>query len=278
MSPSVTEILMSPEIATDLLETNKMNRKVRQDWVDYLALEMAEGRWHINGDTFKVDATGVLADGQHRCLAVIKANYSYPAILVEDIEPEARLTMDDPMRRKFADDLVMNGRGPNANLKEAVLRKILVWQDVKGFAASSARTGRARLAGEFPKYRDEIDDAMALAFSHHKTPLGDSVGTFIAWLLLRNAPADVVHKFFSILAIGSQSKDDRVVVALRDRILTLKADPMSGYRGARTPLVIWLTIRGWNAWVTGANTTFGMPRGRKLENPFPQPARLERGK
>lgn len=278
MSPSVQEIVLTPALAMTLLDTNKMNRKVRQDWVDYLALEMAEGRWHINGDTIKVDATGILADGQHRCMAVIKANFSYPAIMVFDIEPEARLTMDDPMRRKFADDLVMNGRGPNANLKEAVLRKILTWQDVKGFAGSRERVGRARLAGEYPKYREEIDIASALAFQHHKTPLGDSIGTFIAWLFLRNAPADVVHKFFSILAIGSQDKEDRIVVALRDRILTLKADPMMGYRGARTPLVIWLTIRGWNAWLTGQNTTYSMPRGRKLENPFPQPATLKVGK
>lgn len=121
---------LTPEFAAELLATNDMNRKVREEWVDYLASEMSEGRWQVNGDAIRIDRDGKLADGQHRCLAVIKANYSYPAIFVSELDPIARLTMDDPMHRRFADDLVMNGMGPNANLREACLRKILTWEDV----------------------------------------------------------------------------------------------------------------------------------------------------
>lgn len=275
----VAEELLTPQLAAQLLEANRMNRKIREDRVNYLAAEMSEGRWHLNGDTLKIDKTGELADGQHRCLAVIKADFAYPAILIREIEPEARLTIDEPLRRRFSDDLTMNGHGPNVVVKEVLLRRILQWNNDHGLAMGQKnRVGRARLAEEYPRYAEAMDLALSVAFSHTKTPLGDSIGAFMAWLLLQNADRKTVDKFFSIMAIGSQDERDRPVVLLRDRIIALKSDRMLGWRGAgQAPIVVWLTIRGWNAWVTGKPTTYSLPKGRVLTNPYPLPARLVKG-
>lgn len=277
LQDSVEVIALTPEFAQELLDHNKMNRVIRLDWVDYLATEMTEGRWHINGDTLVIDEEGELMDGQHRCLAVIKSGVTYPAVVIRQVAPEARLTIDDPMKRTFADDLVMNGQGPNATTREAVLRRIMVWNEYKGFAGSKRKVSRAELAGEYPKHREEIQRAIQLVWRHRKNVLGTSVGVFMAWLLMQNADERVVEKYFSILSIGSQDDNDAQIVNLRDKIIQLRADPMLGWRGAGlSPLIIWYAIRGWNNWLTGERSNISLPRGRKLTNPFPQPARLVR--
>jgi hypothetical protein len=266
-------ILLTPEIAAKLLESNKMNRKLRDYWVAYLAGEMAAGRWHINGVPIIVDEDGELVDGQHRCEAAILADYSFEVNLVTDVDPKTRLTIDDPMRRTFADDLVMNDHGPNANVKEALLRRILTWNKNHGFAAAKERVSRATLAEYFPLYSDQIDRAIRVTHKHYRQPLGNNVGAFMAWLLLEAADEKTVDYFFSVLSIGSQKPEDYMLVRLHDRIQALKAEVSFGWRGAgRSPYMIWLCITAWNAWITGkSNQILGFPRGRILTDPFPQP-------
>lgn len=268
--------MLTPELAQQLLDANKMNRRVRLDWVNHLAREMKDGLWKVNGDTIVIDTEGELANGQHRCHAVIAANYSFPVLIVRGIEPEARITIDDPWIRRFSDDLTMNGQGPNAVLKQVLLRRIILWNQDKGLAGGHSRISRTLMSQEYPKHQQAMENAIAMAFAHHRTPLGDSRAAFVAWLLLANAPVEVVDHFFSILAIGSQEERDIDVVRARDRILTIRQDPMAKGR-QNSEQMIHIAIRAWNAWLTGKTAgTYALPRGRKLENPFPQPARLQR--
>jgi hypothetical protein len=266
-------VLLTPELAADLLARNKMNRKVVQDHVDYLAGEMLAGRWIENGDPVAIDTDGVFANGQHRAHASIKAGYSFMVNLVTEVPPEARLTYDDPLRRRFSDDLTMNGRGPNTIVQESLLRRILIWNNQHGFARTGkGKIGRGELAQEYPKYRDAMLRAIAMIHRHSKAPVQGAVAAFIAWLLLDNAPEELVEHFFSVLAIGSQLPEDYQLVRLRDRIITVKAEPSMGWQGGgKSPYIIWLIIQGWNAWLTGKSSSLALPRGRKLTNPFPAP-------
>lgn len=274
----VTEVVtLTPELAAIWLETNEMNRKVKDWWVRNLAAEMTNGNWKVNGDTFVFDSDGILVDGQHRCLAVIAADFSYTAIAVRQIAPDARITIDDPMRRSFADDLTMNGMGPNAGVKDNLLRKIVAWERDGGLSGNNkVRVSRADLSRAFPAHAEGIAHAISVARPHDKrSPLTFSASVFLAWLLLQRAPEKTVQKFLSILAIGSQEPEDYVLVRLQRKLEALKTQNVylttTRVLSAAMALQVWFAIKGWNAWITGQNEAYQMPRGRRLEDPFPQP-------
>lgn len=99
------EIKMTPEMANEILERNKNNRKIRLYVVDRYARDMANGKWEINGDTIVFDESGNLTDGQHRLMAVVKAGVTVDMIAVYGIPFSA--TKDIGLPRSIADNIRM---------------------------------------------------------------------------------------------------------------------------------------------------------------------------
>ncbi len=62
--------LITPEIASELLKANTINRRIKESVVGYLAGEMKNGNFVYNGESIIVSDTGRLLDGQHRLLAI----------------------------------------------------------------------------------------------------------------------------------------------------------------------------------------------------------------
>lgn len=78
-----TEVmLVTPALATSWLEQNvkfrsldpKANRAVRSVWVDTLANRLRAGQWLLMPHGVVFAASGRLLDGQHRLMAIVKAN------------------------------------------------------------------------------------------------------------------------------------------------------------------------------------------------------------
>lgn len=71
------EILITPSLAKEILESNICNRRVSKVKLELYANEMATGNWKSGtGETIKISKNKVLIDGQHRLLAIIKSNTS----------------------------------------------------------------------------------------------------------------------------------------------------------------------------------------------------------
>lgn len=272
----IEQVSLTPDLAKVWLAQNRVNRTLRTTWVEYLAGEMRRGNWQVNGDTFVFDKEGELVDGQHRAQAVIDAEYSYQATVVYDVSPDARLTIDDPRLRRFSDDLTMNGQA-NTVQQEALLRKINTWNGSHGFASKQDRVSRTALAELYPLYAKDIRKAIEEAHRFWRAPASQSILQFMIWLLHQYGPEDMVEKYFSILAIGSQDSKDATLVRLRNRLQALKDEPQT--RGAnKSPLtatMIYFMIRGWNSWVSGSVTQFSLPSGG-LSDPYPVPLAVEK--
>lgn len=100
-------ILVTPEMAKDILKTNAHNRAVREGHVSFLAREISAGRFdYKNGESLKVDTSGRLIDGQHRLLAVIRAGKQQVLPFVTVAE-DAVKTIDMGLRRSSSDTFVM---------------------------------------------------------------------------------------------------------------------------------------------------------------------------
>lgn len=69
--------IITPAIAEKYLKQNTQNRRVKNNVVLRYAKEMLEGRWKSDTAEFiKISKTGIVLDGQHRLLAIIKADIS----------------------------------------------------------------------------------------------------------------------------------------------------------------------------------------------------------
>lgn len=136
MSTKISDIIVTPDVAADLLSQNTTNRPLSRPIVSKYARMMAMGRWIFNGDTI-TRSNGVLIDGQHRLAAVVKSGFSIRCILVDGVDAGAFATKDAGKPRTYGDLLSIGGfRNANAlGAAATTVMKILEMQrdDSAGF-------------------------------------------------------------------------------------------------------------------------------------------------
>lgn len=108
---TIERITITPELAKEWLEKyNVHNRKISTNHVQLLADEMTAGRFKDNGDVFRFNEEGILIDGQHRLLAIVKSGVSLiDAIVVRGLKAEIMDTIDSGKIRSCADKAQLSG-------------------------------------------------------------------------------------------------------------------------------------------------------------------------
>lgn len=105
---SVIEII-TPEKAREYLKRNcRNNRKIGERRVQNYAKDMAAGAWQLNGEAIKFNKDGILIDGQHRLLAVIKAGVPIKMLVIRDVDNTVSL-YDRGYSRATYSSLLMSG-------------------------------------------------------------------------------------------------------------------------------------------------------------------------
>lgn len=100
--------LITPEYAKELLANNPNNRKISKEVVEKYARAMANGEWYLNGESIAINEKGELANGQHRLTAAVKADYSFPCVVVKVLKKET-LMIDDGRVRTIGNQIDMSG-------------------------------------------------------------------------------------------------------------------------------------------------------------------------
>ena len=77
----IAPVMMTPQAAVCLLETNTANRLLRPSHVEYLTKAIHRGEFRATNDAVTVLSSGVLANGQHRLTAIVKADTPAPVLL-----------------------------------------------------------------------------------------------------------------------------------------------------------------------------------------------------
>lgn len=115
-------INLTPQVAGELLKKNKHNRKPSDRQISFYVNQMRSGLWKENGEAIIVGNDDKIKDGQHRLLAVIRANYSYRVPLITDVDSSAMDTIDTGKNRSLQDIISLNGYAyPNQKAKIAKL-------------------------------------------------------------------------------------------------------------------------------------------------------------
>lgn len=122
-------MLLTPEMATQLLEHNTHNRPIQDQHVKRIAGQIVAGKWKYNGDTIKVSVDGGVLDGQHRLWAVVESKIPIETVIVHGIEREAFSTIDTLRRpRSGADVLALNGVNRYRAATSSALQWLIRWQ------------------------------------------------------------------------------------------------------------------------------------------------------
>lgn len=103
-----TELVqVSPKVAERYLEANTKNRAVSETTIEALAEEMKAGRWRLHHQGIAFDTEGVLRDGQHRLLSIVKSGVTVPMMVTTGIDPSVFDTIDAHRPRKVGDQLIL---------------------------------------------------------------------------------------------------------------------------------------------------------------------------
>ncbi len=99
-------IELTPRMAERFLSRNyDKQRKIKYDWVETIASDIKEGRWNPNvpNSSIVLSKRGEMLDGQHRCLAVVKAGIPVKTYLTRDADEASFRDIDNSMTRKAKD-------------------------------------------------------------------------------------------------------------------------------------------------------------------------------
>lgn len=96
-------VIITPDMAQTLLRQNSKNRTVSMNRVKLYANSMRTGKWRTTHQGVAVFEDGILADGQHRLLAIVEANIPVRMLLVTGLQPDAVEGIDQHRSRSIAD-------------------------------------------------------------------------------------------------------------------------------------------------------------------------------
>ena len=102
----IERIEVTPRMAEYFLSKNyDKQRKIDRHWVETIANDIKEGRWNPNipNSALVFSKRGDMLDGQHRCLAISKAQVPVRTYAIYDADESAFRDIDNGISRKAKD-------------------------------------------------------------------------------------------------------------------------------------------------------------------------------
>ena len=253
--------LIGPDEARELLANGAPNRPVKKHHVARLATDMGNDDWGQHGNPIVRDQNGRVIDGQHRLLAVIESGATIEFCFVDGVDAAMQDSMDTGARRSLGDQLAMRGE-KNTNALASAITLAMVWElngKLVNFANFS-HAGALRFFDQHPGLRDSTNFTLQFA-KKIKYPAG--LAGAIHYRMAQLSPNDA-DLFWVLLGSGRVIENSEVIANLRDKFQTSsKSDKTAMKRVYRAAV----TVRAWNAWVTGQNLkqiSWAPQRGEKF--------------
>lgn len=221
---------ITPKRAADLLANNASNRRIRPNWVHYLAAQIKRGAWQVTTDAIGVREDGALGNGQHRLLAIVAADMPAPLLFMAGLTEEAFRVLDSGIKRSAADALgITSGLASDAALIAAIIGRALsnrVPQDVIADIVAWWEPVHRVLRDN---YTTNSKDNAGLANSSVRCGVG------LQWAVQDDPGQDYVIEQFRSMMNGETADLSRAVALLWKR--QGRARSGAGTRNERTELV-----------------------------------------
>lgn len=121
-------VSVTPEIASQLLQTQTRNRKHSPARVLEYARRIKDGEWKL-GEPWVFDDGGHLIDGQHRAQAVVKAQMPITVLILQGVPSENQEVMDLGLNRGIVDIANLQGVALNHHHVAMARAMIIPWSE-----------------------------------------------------------------------------------------------------------------------------------------------------
>lgn len=261
--PKVTWQELDKDIAEQMLGKLDSNRRLISNHIQYLAREMSEGRWQINGDTIRFSGTRLL-DGQHRLHALIQADIKIWALVVEEIAETAFSTIDTGRMRGAGDVLSSAGYRTAPFLMAAVCR--FLWYYERGFPLETSLRVSNEEVLEIAKKNPSVQFFCEYMLKYKKMCYSTTVTAMV--MIARKVGRKTTVDFAEKLCTGIELGISDPIRFYRERWFE-----HASHRGARGERANWIavTIKTFNLWIT--RTSVKQVAKYQVSERFPVPLR-----
>lgn len=262
-------VTITPEYAEYLLGQNTRNRKISPSNLNTVISALKRGEWKLNGEAIKVAHDGVILDGQHRLLAVVRTGIPIRTLLITGLAADTQQTMDTGKARSLSDVLGLRGY-KNSPSVAATVAAVIRSEDYSLRTSVGVTTGYpvtvpqaiARLEAE-PSLLD------LAAFSRRYAPIGMAGRVAaVSYYAFSKIDQDDTDHFFDKLLSGEGLDRGNPILTLRNALLSLRTE-----RGSKNQTyVLAITIKAWNKFRAGDSCSIlrFTPGGANPEK-FPHP-------
>lgn len=122
-------MLVTPELATALLERNSKNRPIYKANVKTFKDFMQEGLWRFTHEAVALDQNGTLQDGQHRLTAIQESGVAQGLLIYVGMPPENFAVIGTGKVRNNADTLGLATEG-DLGRKASVVRLVYIYRNI----------------------------------------------------------------------------------------------------------------------------------------------------
>lgn len=234
---------VTPQRARELLTVNRVNRPTSKDRVALYAEAMAQGRWVVTGQPIIISNEGELLDGQHRLLACIQSDTSFPTVIITGPGREVMLHIDEGKPRSAGDVLGIEGV-PQGKRVAAALTLTIGFEN--GVLSSSSMTKRAAnrdaMLERYLSQPDVIDQAVNVGSRVGKAiHYSEAVWASLCILLAPLAPPETIWGFIDGISTGSHLSEDDARLAFRNWLSKrqLRRQPTPSNQGLLTAVLVW---------------------------------------
>ena len=250
METITREVLMTPEMALEMLKINTRNRPLNKSKVlEYESL-MKRGMWKYNGEPVIVGKGNVLLDGQHRLAAIIKAKVSQKILIVENIEADVFDTIDVGKARTGGDMLAIldvKDASKVASIIGAYRSLCLKRTNINNSSSVLSKSEVVSIYREMPDFWQDLNKMGGTIYRRLRLFTHSRVGGYIAFLVLeKKHNLEKVYNFFWQL-VSSENVENETINVLREKLLK---DITGQYR--LTPKYKHVCIvKAWNSYISG---------------------------
>ena len=263
---------VTPERAQEFLDTvntvEDINaRDTRANKVTEIAVDILDGKWMADIDSFKFDQRGLLRDGNNRCKAIIEAGMTVPVMIRRNCTEEYLARIDTGTARTNTAVLKIHATYNPKLMGRALL---LQWQYENQYLPGSRTRTRTRegvrplntrnILAHLEDHPRMVDSVRCVVntpglggVTSSRKGLG-SLGEF-AWCHyaisnVNPGRRDKVDEYFRRLAQGIYTLPDDALISVRSRLFQ-HVNTQQQHLKLPPGMAVALTLKGWNLWSQG---------------------------
>ena len=210
------EELITPDIAREYLKQNLKNRNVRQKKVREYASDIKAGKWAASPQPIAFYENGILADGQHRLLAVIEANTPATFYVTYDVPNDCTI-FDRGISRTPADTMKLSNISSPVSTTNGVAIVNFLFSPSGSFKVSDSV-----MVDFVNEYEDLLITTLSLTNSRHKSNQcrKSPVMAAVFCALYCGMSEDGLKKFIAAVNDGFVDKSEQyAAIVLRNYII-----------------------------------------------------------